>query len=87
MVTRTSILARVIDRANGDLSPDLAKYILALGFSEADQARYLELSEKAQEGILTAAERAELEEFLSVNNFLIVVQTKARVLLHQAPAA
>ena len=81
MSTRASILEHVIMPKNGDLSADLARYILSLDFPETDQARFQHLSGKAQEGTLTDEERAELDEFLNVNDFLTIVQSKARASL------
>jgi len=81
MATRANILERVIDPKRGNLSADLARYILSLGFPPADQARYAELAAKAQEGALSADEKAELDEFLDVNDFLSIVQSKARTSL------
>ena len=81
MSTRASILEHVIMPKNGDLSADLARYILSLDFPETDQARFQHLSGKAQEGTLTDDERAELDEFLNVNDFLTIVQSKARASL------
>jgi hypothetical protein len=79
--TRANILEHVIMPKNGDLSADLARYILSLDFPETDQARFQHLSGKAQEGTLTDEERAELDEFLNVNDFLTIVQSKARASL------
>ncbi len=81
MSTRANILEHVIMPKNGDLSADLARYILSLDFPETDQARFQLLSAKAQEGTLTDEERAELDEFLNVNDFLTIVQSKARASL------
>ena len=81
MATRANILEHVIMPKNGDLSADLARYILSLDFPDTDQARFQHLSGKAQEGTLTDDERAELDEFLNVNDFLTIVQSKARASL------
>jgi hypothetical protein len=43
--------------------------------------RYLELSDKAQQGTLTAAERGELEDYLDVDDLLMMLQAKARASL------
>jgi hypothetical protein len=81
MSTRANILEHVIKPKNGDLSAELARYILSLDFPETDQARFQLLSARAQEGMLTDDERAELDEFLNVNDFLTIVQSKARASL------
>ncbi len=55
--TEAAIWARVI-HPNGELTPQVARTILQLEFSEADRQRMHELSEKAQEGALSAEEIA-----------------------------
>ncbi len=81
----SSILGRVIQPDKGDLPPDLAKYVLTLDFPETDHQRIAELSEKAQQGTLSAQEQAELDGFLHVNDFLMIIQSKARLSLGRSP--
>lgn len=81
MSTRANILEHVINPKIGDLAAELARYILSLDFPETDQARFQHRSGKAQEGTLTEEERAELEDFLNINDFLTIVQSKARASL------
>jgi hypothetical protein len=78
MVTRSTILEKVIQPSRGNLSAELARYLLTLDFPEADHARYQQLAEKAQSGTLTEQEIAELDDFLSVNDFLTIIQAKAQ---------
>ncbi len=78
MTKRPSILDRVIKPSQGDLAEALAQYILSLDFPKSDHERYARLSERAQDGLLSADEKSELEEFLNVNDFLSTVQAKAR---------
>ncbi len=78
MVGRSSVLQRVIDPKRGDLSAELAYYILTLDFPEADHIRYAQLAGKAEQGALNDPEWAELEDFLNVNDFLASIQAKAR---------
>ena len=59
----------------------LARYVPTLSFTPADQARYAQLAERAQQGSLSAPEQAELDEYLTVNDFLSIVQSKARTSL------
>lgn len=77
MVTNAAILERVIEPAQGNLAPELARYILKLDFPPSDHERYAMLADKAQEG-LNPKEQAELDDYLSVNAFLAVIQSKAR---------
>ncbi|HZL38364.1 MAG TPA: hypothetical protein VFC78_23830 [Tepidisphaeraceae bacterium] len=81
MKAAPSILERVIKPREGDFSEEHARYVLSLHFSPEDLARYELLAAKAQEGDLTDAEAAELDEFLEVNTLLIVLKSKARISL------
>lgn len=71
------------------MSPDLARYVLTLDFPAKSHTRYTQLAAKAQEGNLSKGEEGELEDFLSVNTFLTIIQSKARVSLKKKrnPAA
>ena len=88
MASRADILERVIDSARGDLSPDLARHVLSLDFPAPDHARYAELAVKVQEGSLTEEEKVELEDYLTVNDLLMILHAKARTTLgRHTPAA
>ena len=64
MLRTASILEQVINPQVGNLTPDVAQYILSLDFPPAVHARYAELSEKAQEGTLSPTEKNELDDIL-----------------------
>jgi hypothetical protein len=81
MLSLPSILERVIEPQRGDFSPEHANYVLGLDFSPQEHARFAELSRKAQEGALSLDEQTELDDFLSVNSLLVILQSKARVSL------
>lgn len=81
MVTQGAILERLIEPQHGGFSPEHARYVLSLDLSPADHARYAELSVKAQNGTLTAAEQGALDDLLAVNALLMILQSKARVSL------
>jgi len=88
MLKHPAILERVINRDLADFSPELARHILSLDFPPADHARYADLSAKAREGALTDEERSELEDYLNVNDFLMIIKTKAEMSLRRhSPAA
>jgi hypothetical protein len=46
------IWARLIDSQPKELTPDAARYLLALSFDERDQARVRALADQSQEGLL-----------------------------------
>lgn len=76
-LVESDILKRVIGPDEGNLSPELARHVLSWSFTAADQARVDALSDKAQAGSLTAAEREELDGYLNVNDFLSIMRMKA----------
>ena len=55
-----AIFVRLITAEMGDMSPELAQFILALGFDDDDEARMRELSEKSQRGSLTSEGQADI---------------------------
>jgi hypothetical protein len=63
----------------------LAESILKLDLPEDAAARMDELSLKANEGVLTDSEEAELDAYVNVNDLLAYWQSKARQAL-QSPA-
>ncbi len=85
--TDAEILAEVIAPDRDDMPQDVARAFLKLGFSEAQKERMRELAEKNNRGTLTEGERAVMESYRRVGNFLAIIQAKARLSLkHQANA-
>jgi hypothetical protein len=88
MLTDPAILERVIDPKRGGFSASLARQVLKFTFLRKDLARYEKLSYKARDGTLSAPERAELEDYLNVNDLLMILKAKAEASLRdQTPAA
>jgi hypothetical protein len=83
VTTEAAIFGRVIEADDGDLTPDLARYILSLGFRSADKVRMHELAVRNQDGDLTTAEKAELHNYVNVGHFVAMLQSKARKSLKQ----
>lgn len=79
MLTHPAILERLIGPQRGDFSPELARYVIGLDFQPSDHARYTDLSERAQRGGLSAEEQSELDDYLSVNDLLTILKSKARL--------
>jgi hypothetical protein len=89
--TILSIWERAIP-AGDALPPDAAREFLRITLASQDRARAAELSGRAADGTLTAAERAELEAFTHAAALLTVLHSRARVALragggHGLPAA
>jgi hypothetical protein len=87
MVARSEILKQIIEPGKGDLSPELARYVLSLGFTNQLQERYRKLSDRAQSGKLTPLEESELDEYLSTDAFISILKSKARVSLKSHPGS
>jgi hypothetical protein len=82
--TAPAIWARIVKPDQGTLTPELARAILKLDFDPEDQRRVEDLSRKAGDGALTPEERAQLDEYIRVNNELMILQSKARLSLKLA---
>lgn len=81
MSTEAEILRRVLQPEQGDLAPDAARALLGLDFADDDHRQMAELSAKAQEGVLTPAERERLEGYINVSHLIAFIQSKARLSL------
>ena len=79
-----AILGRIIRPGDPTLIPEAALSILKPSFAREDQDRVAKLLEENQMGKLSPAEREEIEEFLRVDTFLSLLQSKARLSLKQA---
>jgi hypothetical protein len=76
-----AIFSRLIKADASDLSRELARYILTLGFDDEDQKRMTELAEQNQAGVLSGEGRAELENFVKAGHLLALLHSKARISL------
>ena len=75
------ILLRAIKPAEGNLSTEAARSILAFRLSVTDGERVNDLAAKARSGTLSVEERAELDEYERVTSLLELMQSKARLSL------
>lgn len=78
----TRIFSRVVDSENGNLQPQLARFVLDLDFPEADRLRFEDLSLKAQDGKLTEEEANLLDGYLHVDSLLAILRLKAERSIH-----
>jgi len=74
----SSILSRVIDPDDANLSPEAARGLLSLRFKERDIQRMQELAEKARQGELASEERDEIDSYERIGSLLGLLQSKAR---------
>jgi hypothetical protein len=79
--TESEILEQVIQSDTAGLSPEAARALLGFRFNPAAVARMNELAEKNREGTIAPSERALLERYVRVGNFLNLIHAKARCAL------
>jgi hypothetical protein len=76
--SEAAIFGRLLSNSKGQMAPDLARYVLTLGFDAADQARMTELAARNQEGTLSLEEQDELRSYVRAGHLLALLQSKAR---------
>jgi hypothetical protein len=83
--TEVTILARVLGNEEGQLPPEIARYLLQLGFSDRDKDRMHDLAVRNQEDALSAEEKEELFAYAKAGTLLSILQSKARRVLKLKP--
>ena len=81
------IFEGLVEPTNGSYSPELARHILSLRFSDEQVARYEQLAYRVQYGAMPPDERAELDAFVAAGMILTIMQSKARLSLKRHNAA
>jgi hypothetical protein len=74
----TAAFERGTDPLLDILSEEQAQALVAYSGDEQLRAKIDELASKNTEGLLTDAERAEYEGYVRANNFMSILQAKAR---------
>lgn len=85
-MTGANVLDRFLDPFGAFLTPEVARRLVNFRVDEQTQARIDELADKCNEGQLTSAEREEYDTYISVIDFITVLQAKARTVLEQSMA-
>jgi hypothetical protein len=85
-VTATEILDDVIQPVDPSFTPELARLLLTLRLSNTAQERIRDLLGRNNAGTLNAADRAALDNYLLVGQFLDLLQAKARASLQKRTA-
>jgi hypothetical protein len=78
------MLEQLADLDARNISPETARKFLELAFAPEHQEQVNALSQKAREGTLSPAERADLDEFLRVADLLAILHSRARQALARA---
>lgn len=76
--SEVAVFSRLLTNNQRKMGTDLARYLLGIGFSEADQARMQELAEKNQAGRISPEERDELFSYVKAGHLLAILQSRAR---------
>lgn len=84
LTPETEILSRVIAPEKPDLSPDAARSLLALHFSQDDVSCMNDLAKKARQGALTPQEDRLLQSYLFVGSVVDLIHSKARLSLKRS---
>lgn len=84
-LTDKPVLERLIGLDRAQMSPEAAKFLMTLGFSESDRQRMNDLSAKASAGTLNDVESQEIDLYLLAGDFLTTIHSKARVALRELP--
>jgi hypothetical protein len=80
----TAVLEQLVELDAKSISPATARKFLDLAFTPAHQQQVDALLQKAREGSLTPAERADLDEFIRVADLLAILHSRARQALAHA---
>jgi hypothetical protein len=82
-----TIFSRIFETSREGISPELALYILGLGFSTEDRSRMQALAAKNQQGEISPQELEELDHYITAGDILAIWQSKARQVLNPCPTA
>jgi hypothetical protein len=76
---------RVLSNGDGQLPPEVARYILSVTFSDRDKARMHDLAVRNQDGALSPAEKEAMFAFGRAGDVLSILKSKARRVLNVKP--
>ena len=80
-----TVLNLMLDPISRCFDAESARKLIDLRFDPAVQERVDALAEKANEGLLTEPERAEYEAYINTDDFIAILQLKARI-ISRSPA-
>jgi hypothetical protein len=80
-MSTTELLEQILDPFVDCLTSEAAQGIVSLRADPEVQSRLERLADRANEGLLTADERAEYEKFRATFHIVTLLQSKARQLL------
>ena len=85
--SEVAIFGRLLRADDGKLSRELARFLLTVGFDQADQDRMQDLAARNQQGVLSAEEQEELLSFVRAGHLVALLHSKARKSLRKQKAS
>lgn len=85
--TEAAILSRLVDPETPGLSPEAARSILEIKFSQQDVEHMHNLLDKSNAGTLNPAEKEEADTYERIGHLLALLQSKARKSLTDSTSA
>jgi hypothetical protein len=82
-VSEAVLFGRLLANGRGEMSPELARYVLILGFDNDDQAHMRDLAARNQESLLSPEEQEELQGYVKAGHLLALLQSQARKALRK----
>jgi hypothetical protein len=76
--SEAGIFARILRNSKNEMTHELARYVLTLGFNGAEQARMQDLATRNQEGMLSSEDREELMNYVRAGHLLALLHSQAR---------
>ena|SRR5581483_8474146 len=76
-----TMLARLLGKNDDKMPASMARYLLGLGFSDADKVRMHDLAVRNQDGTLSPVEKEDLLAYAKVGTILSILKSKARQVL------
>jgi hypothetical protein len=86
-ITEADILSEVVAADRPGISPEFARAILDLHFTDKANKQIRKLLDKKNKGTIGESECAVLDKYLRVGQFLDLMQAKARLSLEQSGTA
>jgi hypothetical protein len=80
----SALWRRLVEPDWDALTPDVARYLLRIEFTDDERDRVSELSAKARAGSLSEPEGRELDSFIRAANTLTIWHAKAQQFLNQS---
>ena len=81
ILTEADILSELVAPGEPMLNQDFARALLSVRFNDSATEKIRELLQKNSAGTITAVEKADLEKYMRVGQFLDLMHAKARLSL------